>query len=73
MTHSTKNAIELKCPKELAERGFITSESAFHDANAAHALMKAIEEAHNDLNSFRADWVERRTAEILESEWGIKL
>lgn len=81
MTHSTKNAIELKCRKELLERSKPVAGRGIgihHDACIAHALMKAIEEwPHNGLAPHNSplrvvDWIKRRAAEILESEFGIK-
>jgi hypothetical protein len=81
MTHSTKNAIELKCSKELLERSKPVAGRGIgvhHDACVAHALMKAMKELReNGLEGdftceIATDWITRRAAEILESEYGIK-
>lgn len=88
MTHSTKNAIELKCETRMlqGDHGKIMrakSPAMYHDALAAHALMKAIEEYREHKKDFKMDedldtglyaldWVSKRAAEILESEYGIK-
>ena len=83
MTHSTKNAIELKCSKELLERSKPVAGRGIgihHDACIAHALMKAIEDLNRELcdcylheqTKFGVHLVSKRAAEILESEFGIK-
>jgi len=81
MTHSTKNAIELTIEDLL--RAYKHGEHEVSDAVLLmaikyHALMKAIEEwPHNGLAPHNSplrvvDWIKRRAAEILESEFGIK-
>jgi len=81
MTHSTKNAIELRCDPETLRNGiyYPLPQKMHFDACVAHALMKAIEEFYDlPMDEQRMDawqalgWVRKRAAEILESEFGIK-